>query len=70
MTFIAGLGGKISDIAGSLSDNINSIISQIIAILRDIISYIYIFFLRFWNFIIDNPRGSIMLFANTYVFML
>jgi len=70
MTFISDLGGKISDIAGSLSVEVNSIIGQIIGILRDIISYVYIFFQRFWNFIITNPRGAIMLFANVYVFML
>ena len=70
MTFIYFIGKGLLDIIGNISNEVNSIIGQFLSIIRDIISYIYTFFLRFWNFIMENPRQAIMLFANMYVFML
>jgi len=69
MTFFANLGAGLSDVAGTLHEKLEGIVNSIINFLRDIASYVYIWFQRFWNFVMENPRGAVLFFANMWVMM-
>jgi len=69
MSFIAGLGGGLLNVVGQIQDRLEGIVSTIINFLRNLVNNVYIWFLRLWNFCIENPRGAVLMFANVWVMM-
>jgi hypothetical protein len=73
MTPLVAIGSGISEIVGDVAEEtentVAAVIVSIINILKTILSYVYTFLLRFWSFIMENPKGAINLFANLWVMM-
>jgi hypothetical protein len=69
MTPLVAIGSGISEIIGDVSERVEQIVVAILNILKTVLSYVYTFLLRFWSFIMENPRGALILFANLWVMM-
>jgi len=73
MTPLVAIGSGISEIVGDVAEEtentVAAVIVSIINILKTILSYVYTFLLRFWSFIMENPKGALTLFANLWVMM-
>jgi len=59
----------IGSLIGGVTDKLEGVVGAIINFFRTIAVLIYDWFSRFWNFVMENPRGAIMLFANLWVMM-
>jgi len=69
MTPLVSIGSGISEIMEDVSERVEQIIVAIINILKTVLSYVYTFMLRFWSFVMENPKGALILFANLWVMM-
>jgi len=69
MTPLVSLGAGITGILGDVAEKVESAITAVINVLKTILSYIYMFMLRFWSFVAENPKGALTLFANIWVMM-
>lgn len=70
MLQLVNLGAGLSTIIGRIAERAEGVIATLINLFRQIIDYIYTFLLRFWTFVMENPRGAVTLFANLWVMML
>jgi len=70
MLQLTNLGAGLSTIIGGIRERAENVISTLINLFRQILDYIYTFLLRFWTFVMENPRGAVTLFANLWVMML
>ena len=69
MSFIAGIGAGISQIIGQIQDRVEGIIATIINFFRNIANNIYVWFLRTWDYFMNNPRGFVYFMANVWTLM-
>ena len=69
MSFIAGIGGGISQIIGMIQDRAEGIVTAIINFFRNLANNVYVWFIRVWDYFMNNPRGMIYFFANIWALM-
>jgi len=69
MSFWATVGGGIANIVGQIQDRVEGIVSTIINFFKNIANNIYVFFLRTWDYFMNNPRGFIYFIANVWTLM-
>ena len=69
MSFIAGIGGGISQIIGMIQDRAEGIVTAIINFFRNLANNVYVWFIRVWDYFMTNPRGMVYFFANIWALM-